>query len=87
MAERERELAKRRLEIESRHASGLLKRRQQLPQIDWTNPPHFEGEAARKLHNQNLAEIDRQFSPEASSTVWFPPCTTSRATWRHSSAP
>jgi hypothetical protein len=65
MAERERALAKRRLEIESRDAARLLRKRQQLPQIDWTNPPNFEDEAARKLRSQNLAKIDRKFSPEA----------------------
>jgi hypothetical protein len=43
----------------------LLKKRKELPRIDWANPPDFEGEAARKVHQQNLAELDQQFSPEA----------------------
>jgi hypothetical protein len=65
MEEREREFAQRRRRIESRHAARLLQERRQIPTIDWKNPPDFEGEADRKLHNQNLAELDRQFSPEA----------------------
>jgi hypothetical protein len=65
MEGRERELAKRRLKIESRYAARLLKRRRQLPKIDWTSPPDFEGEAASKLHLQNLAKINRKFSDEA----------------------
>jgi hypothetical protein len=62
--EHEQKLAERRREIESRHAAQLLKKRQALPQIDWTHPPDFEGEATRKVHQQNLAELERQFSTE-----------------------
>jgi len=64
VTEREQRLAERRRQIESLHADRLLRNRQQLPQIDWTNPPDFEAEAARKAHEQILAELDRQFSPE-----------------------
>jgi hypothetical protein len=65
MAEREQKLAERRSMIESRLAAQLLKKRQELPNIDWSNPPDFEGEAARKVHQQNLAELDQRFSAEA----------------------
>jgi len=64
VTEREQRLAERRRQIESLHADRLLRNRQQLPQIDWTNPLDFEAEAARKAHEQILAELDRQFSPE-----------------------
>jgi hypothetical protein len=60
----EQELAKRRREIESRHAAALLKKRRTLPKIDWTSPPDFEAEAAGKVHQQNLDSLDRQFNLE-----------------------
>ena len=65
MEQHEQELARRRQEIESRHAAALLKKRQKLPKIDWTHPPDFEGEAVRKVHQQNVAQLESQFSPKA----------------------
>jgi hypothetical protein len=74
MEERELKLARWRREIERRHAVWLLNRRQQqIPQIDWTNPPEFEKQTVRKRHDRSLAEIERRFRPEA-FLVRLTPC-------------
>ena len=64
MAEREQELAERRRRIERQHATRLLQRRRELPKIDWGNPPDFEEEPGRKVHQQNLDKLQRQFNEE-----------------------
>ena len=65
MAKREQELAERRHEIEGRYAAKLLQKRQQLPRIDWTNPPNFEAEAAHKVHEQSLAQLGNSCNLQA----------------------
>jgi hypothetical protein len=67
MREREQELAELRQKIEThpKLVDELLKRRQQIPTIDWDNPPDFEAEAARKVREQNGRKLGQQFSAEA----------------------